>query len=85
MTLTAAGTVNIGSSRFVRSGKMPSTGLKIRMGVTLWLCGENCVGLKLKEAVRGVYGCKCNGLRSAINVSKYGHNVTGALATVARN
>jgi hypothetical protein len=30
MTLTAAGPVNIGSSRFVRSGKMPSTGLKIR-------------------------------------------------------
>ncbi len=30
MTLTAVSPVNIGSSRFVRSGKMLSTGLKIR-------------------------------------------------------
>ena len=30
MTLTAASPVNIGSSRFIRSGKMPSNGLKIR-------------------------------------------------------
>jgi hypothetical protein len=30
MTLTAPSPVNIGSSRFVRSGKMPSTRLKIR-------------------------------------------------------
>jgi hypothetical protein len=30
MTLTAASTVSIGSSRFVRSGKMASNGLKIR-------------------------------------------------------
>ncbi len=30
MTLTAASPVNIDSSRFIRSGKMPSTGLKIR-------------------------------------------------------
>ena len=42
-------------------------------------CGENCVGLKPKEAVRGVYRRKSNGLRSAVNVSKSGHNVTGAL------
>ena len=30
MTLTAASPVNIGSSRYVRSGKMPANGLKIR-------------------------------------------------------
>ena len=42
-------------------------------------CGENCVGLKWKEAVIGVWWCKSNGLRSAINVSKCSHNVTGAL------
>src|SRR5260221_433073 len=42
-------------------------------------CGENCVGLKQKEAVLGVYRCKCDGLRSAVNVSRCGHNVTGAL------
>ena len=42
-------------------------------------CGENCVGLKPKQAVIGVYWRKSNGLRSAVNVSKCGHNVTGAL------
>ena len=42
-------------------------------------CGENCVGLKPKQAVIGAYRRKSNGLRSAVNVSKCGHNVTGAL------
>jgi hypothetical protein len=42
-------------------------------------CGENCVGLKPKQAVIGAYRLKSNGLRSAVNVSKCGHNVTGAL------
>ena len=42
-------------------------------------CGENCVGLKPKQAVRGIYRRKGNGLRSAVNVSKCDHNVTGAL------
>jgi len=43
------------------------------------VCGENCVGLEWKEALIRVNWCNCNGLRSAINVSKCGHNVTGAL------
>ena len=42
-------------------------------------CGENCVGLRWKLAVMGAYKRKGNGLRSAVNVSKCGHNVTGAL------
>jgi hypothetical protein len=42
-------------------------------------CGENCVGLVWKKALISVKWCNRNGLRSAINVSKCGHNVTGAL------
>ena len=42
-------------------------------------CGENCVGLKPKQPVIGAYKRKSNRLRSAVNVSKCGHNVTGAL------
>lgn len=42
-------------------------------------CGENCVGLRWKQAVMGAYKRKGNGLRSAINVSKCSHNVAGAL------
>src|ERR1700730_14564841 len=42
-------------------------------------CGENCVGLRWKQAVMGAYKRKGNGLRSAVNVSKCRHNVTGAL------
>jgi len=42
-------------------------------------CGENCVGLKPKQVLIGVYRRKSNGLRSAVNVSKCDHNVTGAL------
>ena len=38
---------------------------------------ENCVGLGWKEV--GAYKRKGNRLRSAINVSKCSHNVTGAL------
>ena len=41
-------------------------------------CGEKCVGLKPKQVVIGAYRQKSNGLRSAVNVSKCGHNVTGA-------
>lgn len=42
-------------------------------------CGENCVGLKQKQAVTGAYRRKSNGLRSAVNVSECRYNVTGAL------
>src|SRR5262245_26258677 len=43
------------------------------------MCGENCVGLEWKKALIGVKYCTPNELRSAINVSKSDHNVTGAL------
>ena len=67
---------------FVRLGSTAITGLKsvVRELVAgRRVCGEISVGLEWKEALIDVNLCNRDGLRSAINVSKCGHNVTGAL------